>query len=492
MTIMAGGSRSNARYFNWHLQRTDGGQTVEIRDVVGLMGDTMRGWFDQIEAMALGGNTTNTFYHFNLNPREGEAFTPEQEKIAVATALKNLGLEDQPYFVVKHGGKDGRPDHYHCVALRVDLDTGKAISDSNNYATHMRTADELEKLFAHERTERGRGPDGPNPKNYEVQRGLETGIDPVDVGDLFKQLWRTADTGKALAAAIEDQGFVLANGTRGYVALDAAGDVHSLAKRFGVKMRDVEARMKDVPLDSLPSVEEARALARQRAAERQEREETPPEPSALPADPSQEKRERAVLGELAVELASAIEDAITPKEPPAELPPVAAEAVRPEATVFDTFAENLAKGATEAGPVAAELVAAAAVMEAGHVAENILQAKSEPAPEPVTAPTPSPPQEPPMDAVERMARDMMAAMREPPPVRLSANPDDWDAQMVRAMYSNGGSDGLNFWQRSAAALAVMRDRVAAWAKDTWADLVGRFTRGPNTGPDTPDSPGFER
>jgi hypothetical protein len=195
MTVLAGGSRCNSKYFAWHLQRTDKGQTVEIGEAVGLIGQDMKDWFLQMETMSLGGNTRNFFYHLSVSPREGETFTAEQEKVAVAKALENLGLEDQPYFVVKHGGKDGRADHYHVVALRVDLDTGKAISDSNNYAIHMKTADQLEKLFGHEHTERGRGPNGPNPKNYEVQRSRETGIKLKDVGQEVTALWQ--QTGNA-------------------------------------------------------------------------------------------------------------------------------------------------------------------------------------------------------------------------------------------------------------------------------------------------------
>lgn len=472
MTVIAGGSRCNSRYFSWHLMRTDRGQTVAVRDVVGLMGDDIRGWFEQMEALAEGGRTKNVFYHFSLSPRAGEAFTPEQEKVAVVTALENLGLEDQPYFVIKHGGKDGRPDHYHCIALRVDLDTGKAISDSHNYDIHMRTATQLEKLFGHDLTERGRGPDGPNPKNYEVQRGKESGINPYDVKAELTELWRQCDTGQAFAAALEDRGYILARGDRrDFVVIDPAGDDHSLARRIGgAKAAEIRARMAGVDRDALPSVDEARALARERAgegdwaaheAEKTEREERPP----------------GSFGVLATE--PAIEEAraaATKKERPS--PAVAREAPPPvvpvpELSLFERVAEELVHILKpDTGPT---------------VAEAALGGD-----EPVLSP------------FERMTRDRFEAVREnggddrfiaegiawrlrqgdtpalpdvPPDPALS--PFDravWERQS--ATRDNGGepvtANGESFWRRAVELIANAYERAMEWVKETAQDFAARL------------------
>jgi hypothetical protein len=350
MTIIAGGSRCNGRYFGWHLQRTDRGQTVAVRDVVGLMGENMHDWFEQMEAMAAGGNTTNFFYHFSLSPREDEPFTDEQRKVAVATALENLGLEDQPYFLVEHGGKDGRSPHYHCIVLRVDLDTGKAISDSHN--------------FGHEHTERGRGLDGPNPKGYEVQRGQETGIDPKDVKAELTALYRQCDTGQAFAAALEERGYVLARGDRRpFVIVDPAGDDHAVGRRsIGVTAAEIHARMADLDRDALPSVQEARALARERAAERDA---SARDASPLPADPAARRDDKGVEP-IAQEPAHAVTDPITEqKQPPAaDVPEPSKDASTPKPeppTGFDRLAHDMIAAAEKAAPA---LLAATEVLAA--------------------------------------------------------------------------------------------------------------------------------
>jgi hypothetical protein len=410
MMIIAGGSRSSARFWTWHLQRTDSGQSVSIRDAVGLMGQDMGEWFSQMEAMSLGGKTENYFYHFNLNPREDEALTPEQIKVAVATTLENLGLEGQPYFLVEHD-KDGRSPHYHCIVLRVDLDTGKAISDSHNYAIHMRTADELEQRFDQERTERGRGPDGPNPKGYEVQRGKETGIDPKAVAVELKALWHQADTGQAFAAALAAHGYILANGDRrDFVVVDAGGNEHSLGRRVGAKAAEARARMADVDRDALPTVAEARALARERAAERRDRDEaTAPD---LPA--AAESREKS-------------RSAVTDQEPPVPL----SEFDRHTAERFDALR--------------------AAPSEEDFIREGIdWQARQSGTPLFSDRPADGMP-----TAFERVTRATFTAVR-----------DNGGEPVTR--------DGEGFWHRAISALAEAAERAARWVREAAQGFVGRL------------------
>jgi len=326
--------------------------------------------------MSLGGKTDNYFYHFNLNPREDEPLTPEQLKVAVATTLENLGLEDQPYFLVEHD-KDGRSPHFHCIVLRVDLDSGKAISDSHDYAIHQRTADQLEQLFAHERTNRERGPDGPNPKGHEAQRGKETGIDPKDVAAELKDLWQHADSGQAFAAALEERGYILADGDRGFVVIDRAGGLHSVARRVGARLAEVNARMADIDLEVIPTVAEARALARERAAERRERSEAPP---ADVPDPAESREKSAAV--------------VTDDSAPAPDPSVPAPAEKPGAS--ENIVYQAAEIAKEVVPLLAELSEAAethdAPAELAALARFALdKAKESPAPEyvPITRARPS-------------------------------------------------------------------------------------------------------
>lgn len=303
--IIEGGARRNGKWFATHLQRTDQGQTVSIAEVRGLAGTDILGWFQQMEAMALGTRGDNAFYHANINPREDEELTPEQWDIAADVLEKKLGLEDQPRFIVQHE-KNGRV-HQHIFWSRVDADTGKMIRDSHNYDRHMGAADVLEKQFDHERTPRGRGLNGRNPENYEVFRGKKCGLAPALVQAELQDLWRQTDGAPAFAAAVAEHGYILAEGTRGLCAVDPMGKEHSLYRRLDLRKKDLDPRMESIRED-LPSVEEARALARERAINHDEREDTTSR-SKNADDRSYDRLSETLAGELA----EAIRDAFHQK-----------------------------------------------------------------------------------------------------------------------------------------------------------------------------------
>lgn len=75
----------------------------------------------------------------------------------------------------------------------------------------------------------------------------------------FLQCWQQSDSRSAFAAALWAQGYCLAReDRRGFVAVDAAGEIYSLSRWCGVRTKELRARLGD-PMD-LPDVEEAQAL----------------------------------------------------------------------------------------------------------------------------------------------------------------------------------------------------------------------------------------
>ena len=87
---------------------------------------------------------------------------------------------------------------------------------------------------------------------------------------MFRQCWEASDNRASFAAALWDQGFVLARGERrGFVGVDAEGKVWSLSRWCDVRPR--ELRLKLGPETELPSVEtvlaQARALPQPRATQ---------------------------------------------------------------------------------------------------------------------------------------------------------------------------------------------------------------------------------
>jgi hypothetical protein len=103
-------------------------------------------------------------------------------------------------------------------------------------------------------------------------RAQDTGLDPRVITAEVTELWQSADSGRAFAAALEQRGYILAKGDRrDFVIIDQAGDAHSLTRRIaGARAAAVRARMTDIDSNTLPGVAEAQAL-RQELAERHAR-----------------------------------------------------------------------------------------------------------------------------------------------------------------------------------------------------------------------------
>jgi hypothetical protein len=97
-----------------------------------------------------------------------------------------------------------------------------------------------------------------------MQQAVKSGIQPRDVADAVKQLWKEADGPRSFAAALEAEGFILAVGRRDLVILDAAGDVHTLARCLGIKVAEIRERLAGIDRATLPTVDQAREAIRER------------------------------------------------------------------------------------------------------------------------------------------------------------------------------------------------------------------------------------
>jgi hypothetical protein len=77
--------------------------------------------------------------------------------------------------------------------------------------------------------------------------------------------WHKRDTPRAFVRSLEDMGYILATGDRDYVLVDFWGNMNGLPKLIDdkkVRIKQVREFLgKDFPKDSLPTVDEARALA---------------------------------------------------------------------------------------------------------------------------------------------------------------------------------------------------------------------------------------
>jgi hypothetical protein len=234
----------------------------ERAKVLGIRGDLPRDLpelLDDWRSTAHGSQCKKPLYHAQLNP--DRALSPEEWQKAVEIFEKEMGFENQPRAMVLHEYK-GR-EHMHLVYSRID-ENGRAISDSWNYVSHEKAAREIERELGLEKTQGvfidrdGERPER-TPSHDSIQQGERTKIDPHHVKTEVSALYQSADGGRAFVAGLEDAGYTLAQGDkRGLVILDQAGGVHSLSRVAGVKVAALRERLKDFPLEELPSVSDTR------------------------------------------------------------------------------------------------------------------------------------------------------------------------------------------------------------------------------------------
>jgi hypothetical protein len=281
--IINGGSNCAGWWWAKHLENADKNERIDLVEFKGLFAETVPGAFREMQGIAAGTQCKNFFYQANINPREDERLTPGQWREAIDQLEKNLGLTGQPRFVIEHE-KKGRT-HRHVIWSRIDAEHMRAIPDSLTAVIHERTSRELEKKFGLEPGKSILQPDREdnrpdrNPKKWERASAERGSFDPKTAKAFITRLWQTTDTGKALKAALESHGWMLARGDkttskgRAYVmAIDPQGGMHELARRVdGVKAAVVHARVAHIDPASLPSVEQAKTQQHARLVERENR-----------------------------------------------------------------------------------------------------------------------------------------------------------------------------------------------------------------------------
>jgi len=288
--IVKGASRSGPHQLAIYLMRVgryDTGEPTHLLDfqsirAIGVdannrertsaeLGEGFRDWQSSVEATQRG---RDGLYHCEISPeaRYARELTKKDWLRLADIAGEELGLDGQPRAVVLHAGKDGRP-HLHVVWERTDLEKMKVISDAYNYIAHERASQRMELEFGHEiipgkhaKRDRKKQPEFPRQKltQDEDQYQKRSGLSKEERVEEIKALHASADNGPALKAALEDAGYILAKGDRGYVVVDQKGGHSVLSRNTGLKKKEIEAFMAGVELDKLPTIEEAKAVQSER------------------------------------------------------------------------------------------------------------------------------------------------------------------------------------------------------------------------------------
>ena len=252
-----------------HLQNAFDNEYVEIAEVRGAVARDLHGAFAEWElcAHAMTG-CRNYLYSLSVNPDPAQdPLTREQYLDYIDRAEGKLGLSDQPRAVVFHI-KEGR-EHCHVVWSRIDTVRGKAVHQAFDRQKLMMVT----RQFAREHglllpegmvNDAGRDRRKKTLSLYEKRQQDATGLTKEERIAQVTQAWRQSDGARAFVRAIEELGYVLATGKRPYVLVDLYGEMNALPKLIEdrqVRTKDIRAFLeRDFPPESLPSVEEAKAL----------------------------------------------------------------------------------------------------------------------------------------------------------------------------------------------------------------------------------------
>lgn len=241
---------------NLHTQNAE--QAFKEMAWVALRGDQIK---KQAGVKPGGRKQENPVFHYSLAWHPEQEPTHEQMIEAGQASLKALGLEGYQAVFVAHADEPHK--HLHIIVNRVHPDTGKMANIDFGKMRLSRWAEEYEKthgkIYCPQRVE----------NNEQRRQGQYVKYrDPV-----IATAWRHADNGRAFAAALLEQGYLLCLGDRrDFVVMDAQGKVHNPARHIeGVKVKDIRAKLADLSKEQLPGLEEARARHEAIQTARQER-----------------------------------------------------------------------------------------------------------------------------------------------------------------------------------------------------------------------------
>ncbi len=253
-----------------HLQNGLDNDYLEVAEIRGAIASDLNGAFAEWEMQAHAfTNCKNYLYSLSINPWEkvNGPMTRDQYADYIDRAEERLGLTGQPRVVVYHI-KDGR-EHAHVVWSRIDIEKEKAIQMSFDHQSLMMVTREFARdheLVLPDGYEKGR--EGKNRQNtlYEQFQQNNTGLTKEERMEQVTQAWRESDNAKSFVKALSEKGYMLATGNRPYLIVDIYGYYSALPRMIddkSVRAKDVQAFLgKDFPPDSLPSLEEARAHAK--------------------------------------------------------------------------------------------------------------------------------------------------------------------------------------------------------------------------------------
>ncbi|MEL6570954.1 MAG: relaxase/mobilization nuclease domain-containing protein [Pseudomonadota bacterium] len=230
----------------------------------GIIADDLHGAFQEADAISRGTRCKNFLFSLSLSPPEQEVVPASVFEAAIEQIEERLGLSGQPRAIVFHE-KEGRR-HAHAVWSRIDPVEMKAVHLSHYKRKLNEIARELYLEHGWDMPDgfkRNRSRDPLTFTLAEWQQAKRAGRDPKQLKAQIQECWKASDTKATFENALQDNGFFLAQGDRRcFVVLDVHGEVYSLSRLTGTKVKELKARLGN-PKD-LPTLEERKVWLSER------------------------------------------------------------------------------------------------------------------------------------------------------------------------------------------------------------------------------------
>jgi Relaxase/Mobilisation nuclease domain len=247
-------------------------ELLQTRGLENLGGDPEQAFATLQKVAEANTKSAMPFFHAQTRLPHGENLTDAQLLQVADREEKRLGFTGQPRIASVHILPNG-DKHLHVGWFRIDLETMQA-KDPGMYKNHLKQlCRKLEKEFCLQEVSNFRKPEdlarAASWKEQEEARRL--GTDERAIRSTILDCLEHADGGKALRAALDERGLMLANGDKRdcFVVVDQAGGHHALNKKLtGHTLAETRDRLADLDRTQLPSVEQAQEIQRTRTAER--------------------------------------------------------------------------------------------------------------------------------------------------------------------------------------------------------------------------------
>ncbi len=269
--ILHGNQRGGGKDLALHLMK-DENERVQVHELRGFVADNLIGAFTESYAISKATRCKQHLYSLSINPPKDADVDADSFVDAIDQTEKKLGLTGQPRAIVFHEkhGDDGRlRRHAHAVWCRIDTEQMKAVQLSHSKLKLRDVSRDLH--IQHDLTmpkglinSKDRDPRSFTLEEWQQCKRAKKNVH--EVKDIFKDCWAVSDSRVSFAHALAEQGYILAQGDRGHVAVDYKGEKFAVSRYVGIKARQVREKLGEA--DGLPDVDRAQELAAKQISDR--------------------------------------------------------------------------------------------------------------------------------------------------------------------------------------------------------------------------------